>query len=53
MRRNERLASLGTFAAGIAHGKPLATAVREAKAFVEEAIAGAFAPGHGQPLLRL
>ena len=40
-------------AAGIGHGKPLETAVREAKAWVEQAIAGAFAAGRGQPLLRL
>jgi len=40
-------------AAGLAQGQALEAAIREAKRFVEEAIAGAFAAGKGQPLLRL
>ena len=40
-------------AAGLAQGKALETAVRDAKGFVEQAIAGAFQAGSGQPLLRL
>ena len=40
-------------AAGLAQGKELEPAVRDAKRFVQDAIAGAFAAGHGARLLRV
>jgi hydroxymethylpyrimidine/phosphomethylpyrimidine kinase len=39
-------------AAGLAHGRPLADAVREAKAYVTRAIQEGFQPGHGVGALR-
>ncbi|MBI2206010.1 MAG: bifunctional hydroxymethylpyrimidine kinase/phosphomethylpyrimidine kinase [Candidatus Rokubacteria bacterium] len=39
-------------AAGLAHGRALAAAVREAKAYVTEAIRGGFQPGRGVGVLR-
>ena len=40
-------------ASGLALGRPLETAVREAKAFISDAIAGAYAPGSGGLVLRV
>lgn len=40
-------------ACGLALGGPLETAVRDAKAFITEAIAGAYTPGHGGQVLRI
>jgi hydroxymethylpyrimidine/phosphomethylpyrimidine kinase len=39
-------------AAGLARGRPLADAVRDAKAYVRRAIAEGFQPGHGVGVLR-